>query len=279
MSDLLPRINAFFPPVLSGHLAARLGESANAVKRACPVAILLVVNGCVRQQGVCNEVLTLQLRPAAALPGIPPQNLTSITEMLIILGAKDTPGSLMARGEVTMKSLFGEGELLIINALSQYARIAPASARTLLALVSGVMPALMQQVALGQQPSTSDVAVVLLRAKREVQEALAAKLPEVAAMHDIPMQARPSLTLIEQQLQRNSVVALENDLRFRWYVLLLVLLAIGGLKSGKALLEAISKRSSVSAEVPEGAPSAMEPVNVLLPQVKPAKEEPLPGPY
>jgi hypothetical protein len=275
MSDLLPNINAFFPPVLSGHLAARLGESANAMRRACQLGVLLVLNGFIDKAETADGDLMRQLRLAMALAEAYPPKLTSVTEMLIILGGNNTPGSLMAQGEAMLTAVFEGDELRIVSAVSRHAGITPASAHALLELVSGVMPALLQQFALRQQPS-ADVAAVLLKARRKVQATLLAQLPDLAAVPGPLRTARYAAAGLGPKALLNGA-ALKSGLLVRWNMLLLALLALIGSKSGRAFVEARVARPGVSPQAQPAAPKATGQLSALLPKMKPASTAPLPG--
>jgi hypothetical protein len=256
MLDLLETIRTIFSPVLGGHLAARMGESASGMKRALQGAVPLMLSGI-----AAPAALTMTqpaLRQPSQQPGRNVQPM-GVTGILVMLGSKDAPNSAMTQGRHLLAT-FGNSKQAIVNALSQYARIRPAAVEKLLELVGAVLLETINRYGTHQQLDTEGMVALLTslrgRAKAMLPRELAGML-ELPALHAQPRWKPSPYSTYYSVVQRT----LGQYVWAQWYIVASVVLLMAGV--GAVALEALQVPSATQMPAPNEASQAGETVSAV----------------
>lgn len=169
MSDLLKTVSTTFPPVLNGHLAARLGVSVHSMQRALQGAVPVMLSGLIAvatKNAALVYELCQEVQPAQA----------GVTGVLVILGSRDAADSALIQGDRLLKAAFGASEQTIISELSQYANLQPNLVRRLLELVGTSLLGTLGKHAAQHTLTAADITAVLTDLKRQVKALLPREL-------------------------------------------------------------------------------------------------------
>ncbi|GAB3578202.1 DUF937 domain-containing protein [Hymenobacter daeguensis] len=216
MSDLLAAVSTAFPPVLSGHLAARLGASANSMKRMLGGAVPVMLGGLTRA-ATQNAALVYEL--------CQPPVRTDVTGILVMLGGREVAGSPLHLGEELLTVAFGDAEGIVVRELARYAGLQPALVRSLLALVGTALLGVVGKYAACHTLKAEGLATVLEGLKAKTKAMLPAELKDLVQVAGLrPKQPwRISATTYAAVRQ----VAAQQP-GARWYVVAAVLLLMTG---------------------------------------------------
>jgi hypothetical protein len=239
MSDLLKTINAIFPPVLSGHLAARLGASLSNMKRVLQGAVPIMLSGltvvATKKADAAYE-LCQQVQPAQA----------DVTGILVMLGSKDAANSSMLQGSHLLQSAFGSAEQAIVDDLSQYAHLQPAQVRTLLELVGAALLGAVNGYAARHALAAEGLAAALVSLKSHVKSMLPHELEGLAEIMGLRMASRwkfnqsaAAYTIIRQATFQRG--------RAQWYIVAVAMVLMTGV--GAATFEAV-RRGRIARQAP-----------------------------
>ncbi|GAA4021447.1 hypothetical protein GCM10022409_01350 [Hymenobacter glaciei] len=175
MKNFLQDIRTTFSRELKQHLAARLGESENAVGKALKGMIPMVLCQLVIQIGNgegCNLFLPT-LKPD--WPGA--RDTQNMTEVLALLGGGPNNSGALNAGEDLLGRLFGANRLEVDSLLSAYTGVRLNSAAILLRLVATVLAAGLAQYATHQHLNASRLSEEVGDAKNHIYNWLPADLP------------------------------------------------------------------------------------------------------
>jgi hypothetical protein len=178
MSALFAAITRAFPRELISHLAARLGEGENGMKRALEGVLPVMMGGMARQAEASDAQLLFDWSNRAYQTT--PYGLGSVTGMLGILGSGTTAGSAMMQGETLLLVLFGNSWQAIAASVSRYAQVKRTTASTLLTLVGAVLPGLLGQYAEQNRLSAAAVTANLIGIKNQLNALLPFDMRAVA---------------------------------------------------------------------------------------------------
>ena len=178
MSPLFAAIARAFPRELIGHLAARLGEGENGMRRALDGVLPVMMGGMARQAEASDAQLLFEWSNRAYQTK--QYGLGGVTRMLGILGSGTAAGSAMLQGETLLLVLFGNSWQTIAVSVSRYAQVKLTTADTLLALVGAVLPSLLGQYAQHNRLSAAAVAMNLIGFKNQLNMLLPAELRAMA---------------------------------------------------------------------------------------------------
>lgn len=178
MYTLFSTISRAFSRELVCHLAARLGEGENGLKRALDGIIPVMVGGIARQAETSDAQLLFEWSNRAYQ--MVPYGLGSVTGMLGILGSGTAAGSAMTQGETLLRVLFGNSWQTIAASVSRYSHVKRTTAITLLTLVSAVLPGLLGQYAERNRLSAVAVTTNLMGVKSQLKSLLPFYLRAVA---------------------------------------------------------------------------------------------------
>lgn len=178
MTALFTAITRAFPRELISHLAARLGEGENGLKRALDGVLPVMMGGMARQAATSDAQLLFEWSSRAYLTT--QYSVGSVTGILGILGSGRTTGSAMMQGETLLLVLFGNSWQTIAAAVSRYAQVKRTTASTLLTLVGAVLPSLLGQYAERNRLSAAAVAANLIGIKNQLNTLLPLDLRAVA---------------------------------------------------------------------------------------------------
>lgn len=218
MPKLYAAINRAFPWELISHLAARLGEGENGLKRALEGILPVVVGGMARQ-AVNSDAQLLSEWSNRAYQATQ-YGLGSVTGMLGILGSGDGAGSAMTQGETLLLVLFGNSWQTIAISVSHHAHVKRTSAVTLLTLVGAVLPGLLGQYAERNRLSAVAVRANLMGVKNQLNSLLPFDLRAVANA--------VGLTANSQAVSGES----RKELAISWALMLIGLLDVTRLRTG-----------------------------------------------
>jgi hypothetical protein len=227
MADLLETICAIFPRGVVGHLASRLGEGENGVRRAVEGAIPAVLGGLIAKVAAGNVQRVFDLSQRAYQTS--QNSLSSVTGLLVLLGSRDAVDSPMAQGRLLVGDLFGVAEPAIVDVLSTHAGIRPTAARTLLEMVAAVLPAVLGQHTLDGRLSVDAAAAALMGLKGRVRAMLPSALAGLIVLPG-PW-AKPqwfaksvgSFQVIAQQ------AAVRGRMRVQWFLVAIMVLAMASM--------------------------------------------------
>ncbi|MDB5270688.1 MAG: hypothetical protein JWP58_3728 [Hymenobacter sp.] len=178
MSALFSAITKAFPRELINHLAARLGEGENGIKRAVEGVLPVMMGGMARQAETSDAQLLFEWSSRAYKTT--QYGLGSVTGMLGILGSGQEAGSAMMQGETLLLVLFGNSWQTIAASVSRYAQVKRTTASTLLTLVGAVLPGLLGQYAEHNRMSAAAVSANLISFKNQLSTLLPLDLRAVA---------------------------------------------------------------------------------------------------
>lgn len=176
MKKYLQAIRLAFSRELTRHLAARLGESENAVGKALKGMVPMVLCQLVIHTGEGEGRALLSPILQADWPGN--RGIQNITEVLALLGGgPDNSGALDA-GEGLLCRLFGANRPKLDSLMSAYAGLRPDSAFILLRLVTAILAAGLAQYAIQQQLTALRLSEEVGAAKNQIYKWLPADLPQ-----------------------------------------------------------------------------------------------------
>ncbi|UOQ99725.1 DUF937 domain-containing protein [Hymenobacter sp. 5317J-9] len=178
MKTFLTTVKGTFSPELTGHLAARLGESETRVRKVLGAAVPLVLGAIIRQAqaGAALQVHALSLQALRKAPTC----VSPVTCALGMLGSGPAAGGALRQAEVLLFALFGAEALQLADQLSAHAGVQPAAAEDLVKLVGAVAAATLGQQA--QHATAAELAVCLANLKVPVAELLASTPPAMRAL-------------------------------------------------------------------------------------------------
>ena len=189
MSQLLSTIKRAFPRELISHLAARLGEGENGLKRALDGILPVMVGGMGRQAETSDSQLLFEWSSRAYQTT--KYGLSSVTGMLGILGSGSGADSAMTQGETLVLVLFGNAWQTIAASVSRYAHVKRTTAITLLSLVGAVLPGLLGQYAERNRLAATAVRANLIGVKKQLNSLLPFDLRAVAGSLGLTANTRP----------------------------------------------------------------------------------------
>ncbi|MGY3087543.1 hypothetical protein ACVWYF_000569 [Hymenobacter sp. UYAg731] len=178
MTALFSAIARAFPRELISHLAARLGEGENGMKRALDGVLPVMMGGMARQAENSDAQLLFEWSNRAYQTM--QYGLGSVTGMLGILGSGSGADSAMMQGETLLLVLFGNSWQTIAASVSRYAQVKRTTASTLLTLVGAVLPGLLGQYAEHNRLSATAVSANLIGIKNQLNSLLPLDLRAVA---------------------------------------------------------------------------------------------------
>ena len=178
MSSLFTAIAQAFPRELISHLAARLGEGENGMKRALDGVLPVMMGGMARQAQTCDAQLLFECNNRAYQTTL--YGLGSVTGMLGILGSGNAADSALMQGETLLVGLFGNSWQAIAVSVSCYAQVKCTTASTLLTLVGAVLPGLLGQYAEHNRLSAAGLTANLIGIKSQLNTLLPFDLRAVA---------------------------------------------------------------------------------------------------
>ncbi|MFC6224226.1 DUF937 domain-containing protein [Hymenobacter artigasi] len=178
MSSLFTVIARAFPRELISHLAARLGEGENGMKRALDGVLPMIMGGMARQAQTSDAQLLFECNNRAYQTTL--YGLGSVTGMLGILGSGTAADSALMQGETLLLGLFGNSWQAIAVSASRYAQVKRTTASTLLTLVSAVLPGLLGQYAEHNRLSAAALTANLIGIKSQLNTLLPFDLRAVA---------------------------------------------------------------------------------------------------
>ena len=216
MSALFSAIAKAFPRELINHLAARLGEGENGIKRAVEGVLPVMMGGMARQAETSDAQLLFEWSSRAYQTT--QYGLGSVTGMLGILGSGTAAGSAMMQGETLLLVLFGNSWQTIAASVSRYAQVKRTTASTLLTLVGAVLPGLLGQYAEHNRLSAAAVSANLIGIKNQLNTLLPFDLRAVA--HALGLTAG---TLPKKSRNREGRV-------ISWVLLLMAALSLSGMR-------------------------------------------------
>lgn len=265
MSNLLEAIRLIFPPVLSSHLAARMGESAPAMKRALKGAVPILLSG-MAARAAADAGQLLALCQQVQQTGQTGQ--AGVTSILATLGSKDAPGSAMLQGRRLLAS-FGSLEQVLVQALGQYAHVRPAVARELLELVGAVLLGALGEHFVQQQLNADKVAMLLSGLQNRIKASLPHGLDNLTAVVDLRAQPRWQVRLIPTSYRVLRRVLGQHGWA-QWYAVASVVLGMTG--AGLVAVEALRTEPTVQVPTQASAPRAVIAVEaVVAERVAPAR--------
>jgi hypothetical protein len=252
MSDLLETICAIFPRGVVGHLAGRLGEGENGVRRAVEGAIPAVLGGLIAKvaAGHVQRVFELSQRAYQANHNY----LGSVTGLLVLLGSRDAVGSPMAQGRLLVGELFGEAEPAIVDFLSAHARIRPVASRTLLEMVAAVLPAVLGQYTVAGRLSADAAAAALMGLKGRVRAMLPGALAGLIVLPGLwarPQWFAKSVGSFQAGAQQ---AAVRGRMRVQWFLVAIMVLAMASM--GADMLTLGPLLAAPAGQQPEAAPQS-----------------------
>lgn len=224
MSELLQTVQSIFPPVLSGHLAARLGVSVGSINLALKGALPVMLGGLtVMATENATEAYALCQQASRNTPA----SHAGVTGILVVLGSKDAGGSSMLLGSRLLKVAFGDSEEAIINALGEYAKIEPSLVRTLLQLVGTTLLGAAGKYAMQHELTAEAMAGALSRLRGSVVSMLPQELQGLIDVLGLYLPSRWNMT------PKATVQVVEQPAPTRqswahWYMLAMVVLLMTG---------------------------------------------------
>lgn len=220
MSDLFETIRTTFPPVLSSHLAARLGTSVNSMKRALAGAVPVMLSGLT---AVAAKNTTLLYEWCQSVQPI----RTDVTGILVMLGSRDAAGSALQRGEQLLNAAFADAEQAVITAVSQYAQLQPVLVRSLLELVGTTLLGALGRHAAQHALTAQDTAAALVSLQAKTRAMLPSELEgmiEVLGLRPV-LRWKTNPTAAAYAVVRQA--AAQQPLN-RWYMAAMVVLIMTG---------------------------------------------------
>lgn len=190
MSELFSAITRAFPRELISHLAARLGEGENGLKRALDGILPVMVGSMGRQAETSDSQLLFEWSSRAYQTT--QYGLGSVTGMLGILGSGSGADSAMTQGETLVLVLFGNSWQTIAASVSRYAQVKRTTAITLLTLVGAVLPGLLGQYAERNRLAATAVTANLIGVKNQLNNLLPFDLRAVAGSLGLTTNTRPA---------------------------------------------------------------------------------------
>ncbi|MBH8571220.1 DUF937 domain-containing protein [Microvirga sp. STS02] len=218
MSALFSAITRAFPRELISHLAARLGEGENGMKRALQGVLPVMMGGMARKAEASDAQLLFEWSNRAYLTT--PYGLGSVTGMLGILGGGQEAGSAMMQGETLLLVLFGNSWQTIAASVSRYAQVKRTTASTLLMLVGAVLPGLLGQYAERNRLSAAAVTANLISIKNRLNNLLPGDLRAVADALGLTATTQPA----KGRTRQGQVIS--------WSLMLAVLLGMSSARVG-----------------------------------------------
>ena len=175
MKNYLQTIRLAFSRELMRHLAARLGESENAVGKALKGMVPMVLCQLVIKagEGEGHSMLT----PVVRADWLGGKGIQNLTEVLALLGSGPNTSSALAAGEGLLHRLFGANRPALDSLMSAYAGLRPASAVVLLKLVAAVLAVGLAHYALQQQLTALRLSEEVGAAKTQIYNWLPSDLP------------------------------------------------------------------------------------------------------
>lgn len=245
MYTLVSAISQTFSRELINHLAARLGEGENGLRRALDGIIPVMVGGIARQAEASDAQLLFEWSNRAYQ--MVPYGFGSVTGMLGILGSGTATGSAMTQGETLLRVLFGNSWQTIAASVSRYSHVKRTTAITLLTLVSAVLPGLLGQYAEHNRLTAAAVTINLMGVKSQLKSLLPFDLRAVAddlgLLADTPPARRKN----------------RKGLAISWALMLTGLLGMTGSRTGLMALVL----SAVCAQLVQGGLLAMQAACVM----------------
>jgi hypothetical protein len=223
MSDLIEASHVVFPPVLSSHLAARMGESVNGMRRALKAAVPVMLGGIMTRSASNAEQNFALCQQAYQARHI---HQVGVTCILAMLGSKDASDSAMMQGS-RLLAAFGSAEQAIITGLGQYARIQPMVAKEVLELVGAVLLETMGRHCAHHQLDAEKMAAVLANLRNKVQALLPRELVNLVELSKPRTQSRWKQSAI---FTSDTIMQQILGLRVsaQWYLIASVVLIITG---------------------------------------------------
>jgi hypothetical protein len=175
MKNFLQGIRTTFSRELKQHLAARLGESENAVDKALKAMVPMVLCQLVVQigEGEGRNLFSPLLKPD--WPGA--RDTQNVTEVLALLGGGPNNSGALNAGEELLGHLFGANRLEVDSLLSTYTGLRPDSSAILLRLVATVLATGLAQYATQQHLKASHLSEELADVKNHIYNWLPIDLP------------------------------------------------------------------------------------------------------
>ena len=179
MKYLIRAIKRRFSSELTGHLAARLGESENGVARALRATVPAVLQGLINKVEAGEGQLVYNLlQHARQKAGSSPK---TVTEMLGMMGSVQEAGIGMAPADCLLLILFGGGGAQLKESIGAFAGVRPTSIGTLLGMVAVVVPMLLGQHTERYQLTTIGTEALLINLKGAVRAMMPPELPGLLA--------------------------------------------------------------------------------------------------
>ncbi|MBO2009092.1 DUF937 domain-containing protein [Hymenobacter negativus] len=224
MSVFLDNVRPIFPPVLSGHLAARMGESVKGMNRALQAAIPVMVSGLIANAttdkaqafALCQQMQ----RSSYALHA-------GVTGTLAMLGDKAAPNSAMAGGSHLLKAAFGSSAQEIICALSNHAQVRPQAMREVLELVGATLLGALGQYASRQELDADGLVGMLMSLRGKAYAMLPSELKNLSVVLGLRSKSRWEVKLgpVTYLVARQTI---GPHFWARWYITASLILIMAG---------------------------------------------------
>lgn len=179
MNYLIRAIKKRFSPELTGHLAARLGESESGIAKALSAIVPVVLQGFINKvESGEGQLVHNLLQHSQQKPGGSPK---TVTEMLGIMGRVQEAGIGMDPADCLLIILFGGGGAPLTESIGASVGVRSASIDTLLGIVAVVVPVLLGQHVERYQLTAVGTEALLINLKGAVRAMMPPELPGLLA--------------------------------------------------------------------------------------------------